>query len=301
MSAHRERDLPGFWQCLGNLLFGVFFDLRAPLLPEDAASDWDRARRTRKVAASWFRWPSVAVVAVLIGFIVWGQPALAPLLAFVWVTLTNRLVWSNGARPMMWKAPEVSRLGFSALALAVAAPLVFTATALLGVTEVGVIIGRIAGAAAALFVLIDAPLTAREIRRMQAPATAETGDLEFVLGLLGMNKSDYKQGITDGSFRVWTEGTLMKAQLPPGTEKLIENRRAIEKTLATRHLSWEVALVDIASRLLVLEPLTEETAAKRAASEATGGLFETAFAASEGVEVEDLGIVWDDEPPLPRL
>lgn len=301
MSAHRDRDLPGFGQVVGNALFGVFFDFRAPLLPDDAVSDWDKARRTRKVAASWFRWLSLATVAGLVGKVVWDKPALAVLLIFVWVALTNRLVWSNGARPMTWKAPEFTRLGFLALALALAAPLAYTATALLGVPDVGLVIGRIAAAGAALFVLIDAPLTAREIRRLQVPAAQETGDLEFILGLLGMNKSDYKQGITDGSFRVWTEGPLMKAQLPPGTEKLIENRQAIEKTLATRHLPWEVALINIAERLLVLEPLTEETAAKRAASEASGGLFETAFTASEGVEVEDLGIVWDEEPPLPRL
>ena len=112
-----------------------------------------------------------------------------------------------------------------------------------------------------------------------------------------MPPAQFHKSVDDGTLAVGREGKAIRAQLPPGTGKLLEDRDAITARLARRRFNWELGMADAAERLLVLNPISDEETTRREALDLSKGLFDKASTVGADTPVIDLNIDWTDQSP----
>ncbi|WP_433585374.1 hypothetical protein [Microbacterium hydrocarbonoxydans] len=283
----------------GAALFGVLLDFAPRREPDPAQSDSVNARRAKTIAASGWRWLSTLFWLGVIGLAtVISGGWLAPLIPVGWLLLVNRIVWPRGsASPRAMFSREVDgevvpagRSGFLTVGLSVLPPLILMVQRLLPPPFPWLAwLPLIFASVAVLTATFGAVLTALRLIKDSAARPVNDDDLKFIAGITKMTEAQFAKG----GVQVAREGEQLQAAFPVGMDSLLEDEAAIEKRLADRHAPWEVAMVNLEKRWLILEPASEETLARRAAQDASGGLFGQAVQHNTDDEVIDLGI-WNN-------
>lgn len=282
----------------GAAFFGVLLDFAPRREPDSALPDAVNAKRARTITASGWRWLSTLFWLGVIGLAtVISGGWLAPLIPVGWLLLVNRIVWPRGsASPRAMFSREVDgevvpagRSGFLTVGLSVLPPLILMAQRLLPPPFPWLAwLPLIFASVAVLTATVGAILTALRLIKDSATKPTDT-DLKFIAGITGMTEAQFAKG----SVQVARVGEQLQAAFPVGMGGLLENQAAIEKRLADRHAPWQIAMVNLDKGWLILEPASDETLARRAAQDASGGLFGQAVQHNTDDEVIDLGI-WNN-------
>lgn len=282
----------------GAALFGALLDFAPRRDTDELLSDAVNAKRLRTIKASGWRWVSTLFWLGVIGLATFVSGGwLAPLIALGWLLLVNRIAWAKGystprAALTRTDGDEVlpaGRTAFLALGLSVLAPLTLMMHRLLlppfpWLAWLPLIFATVA----ILVATVGAVATGIRLIKEGAAKPADDADLKFIAGITKMTEAQFAKG----GVQVARVGVQLQAAFPVGMDGLLEDEPAIEKRLADRHAPWEIATINLENRWLILEPASLETVARRAAQDASGGLFGTAVQHSDD-EVIDLGI-WNN-------
>lgn len=289
---------------IGGMIFNALpaIGVLADFFPHsEPRSEHEQRRWERKVQASAGRWVSLVVTALIaLGLAFGTHGALAMLVVVVvWLPLVNRLVWQNGNNPSPAAAVAATRLGFLMLASASLATLAWVLSLLFPWPFFSTV-AMVATSVATLLALADALLTARGVIAAQVPPAPDMepfGDIQAIFGISDLALSKY---IENGSLEASIDAVgRLNARIPVGPDALLEDRKALDERVAAKRPQWMVAFADPANDELILEPVDDETRARRDAVSRSGGLFaEQLGTGLDDLEVIDLGIA---EAPLPRL
>ena len=241
---------------------------------------------------------SVLLALIIAGIVLGTKGAMAPLIVLVWLALVNRMVVSTGHIPSPAGAVAASRLGWLMLASAVAATAASVLNLLLPL-PVFPGIATVAAGIAGVLALADAWLTARAMRAAQVPEAPDMTPFTLIQGVFGITDLALSKYIENGSLTAVFQGEMLHARIPVGPDALLEDRAALDARVALKASAWMVAFADPATDELILEPVDDETRARRDAALRSGGLFAEALGGGlDDLETIDLGL---SEPELPRL
>lgn len=298
------------------LLFGPFYDLRLRRKANEAdLSPLHASTRRNLEGATGARWASAIIyIAILILLAVFGgwvavwaasffttaaaQPSewlFAPLIPVAWAVYVRRAAWWRG-QPTLRRM--LSPGAWVVTGLSLMPPTVFLFEALFEPLD-GELRGWLVHGSGWLAVAIGFISALSVAERLKRPtgAVADLTDAELVMEALDMPPTQFQKALADGSMAVGREGTSIRAKLPPGTGKLLEDRDAIAARLAKRKFEWEVGLPDPVERVFVLLPLSKEERARREALDISKGLFNTASTAGADAPAIELNIDWDNQSP----
>lgn len=279
------------------LLFGAVLDIRLRREASEAGLNPTHASiRRRLEGATWARWVSAVVVVTALFLTAWRSDwLLAPLIPLAWAILARRAAWWRGQptlRRMLSPGAWVV-MGLSLIPLTV---VLFEALFEPLDSELRGWLTHGAGWAATLVAFISALAVAERLKR-PVQAVADLSDAELVMEALDMSPTLFQKAVADGSMAVGREGASIRAQLPPGSGKLLDDRDAIAARLAKRNFAWELGPTDPAGRVLALIPLSDEERDRREALDLSRGLFDTANTAGADAPAIQLDIDWDNQSP----
>lgn len=302
------------------LLFGPFLDLRNRRSASEADLNVTHAGvRRRMEGATWARWISaVASCVVLVLLAAFGahisaffgvmfdltlRPEawlFAPLIPVAWAVLTRRAAWWKGQ-------PTLSRMlspgAWFVAALSLIPPTVIVYELLFEPFD-SELRGWLVYGSAWLAVIVGffSALSVAHTLKSPRQTVVDGSDAQLIVGITGMSEAQYAKGILSDkvtgkpTFVVGREGDQLRAVLPVGLDKLLEDRAGIEQRLAVRAPDWEVGSINLTERSLALVPVSDETTMQREARAASGGFTGTAINRESRVVV-DSGIAWDSPAP----
>ena len=301
MTTQHDAGIPVGRIVVGLLPFiGVLGDFAPHPDPTRPVTDFAQRAYESRASASWSRWVGLALTVLLLGLAATTNPLLAPLAVICWLLLVNRLAWRVGADPSPRAALAHSHLVWWTLSLSLAAvfaslaDLVFPAPWWAGTATVTAVL-------AMLLALGGAFPTAKAVIASQVPEAPDMTPYSIVQGIFGIPDSTLAKFMEQGALEARFEGGLLVAKIPVGPDALLEDRARLDERVALKAHDWQVASVDAATDVLVLEPVDDATLAQRDAAQRSGGLF----AEHIGGGLDDLPVIDLTEglgdQPLPRL
>lgn len=281
------------------LVAGPLLDvrLRRDASDSEIGSVHAAARRSMERANS-ARWVSAIFCIAIIALVIWHNGwALAPLIPLAWAILARRAAWWRG-QPTLRRM--LSPGAWVVMGLSLIPVTVFLFEALFEPLD-GELHGWLthgAGWAAVVVAFISALAVAERLKRPAQAVVIDVSDAQLIAGITGMTEAQYAKSVLPDkltgkpTFVVGRYGDQLRAVLPVGLDRLLEDDAGIEQRLAARAPDWEIGVINLKARSLALVPVSDETTAQREARAASGGFTGTAINRESRVVV-DSGIAWD--------
>lgn len=286
----KRRPRGGFWFALINAVVGVILDAPGVRLLDDA---FEGLKRTR----GW-RWLSVLWTNALVGALVFNPTVLGPAFALlsaalVTFTLVNRLsvgraLATAAPLPWLWNRVEESLTFFGAssfwkLTLAAGTAALSAATFALLVPAVSGAFATIAMVAAAASVGLAGWDAVRTVLDFQAVTKAEEQDevfLEDIAAALGITETALVKGAESGTLKYRTDRDGSRTVIVPlvGRKALAQGEAVFRDQLAQHAREWELVPDSVTESTFKVRGVGEQELLRRAASKASGGLFDAPLA-----------------------
>lgn len=286
----RKRPRGGFWTAVINAVFGVILDAPGIRLLDDA---WDGLKRTRD-----FRWVAVFWTNALIGRWAFDASGLGPAFAllsaaFITFTFVNRLsvgrpLATAAPLPWLWNRAEETLTFFGAssfwkltLAGTTAALSAVTFSALVpAVSGVFATVAMVAAAAAVGLAGWDA---VRTVLDFQAVTKAEEQDevfLEDIAASLSITETALVKGAESGTLKYRTDRDGVRTVIVPlvGRKALAQGEAVFRDQIAQHAREWELVPDSVTESTFKVREVGDQELLRRAASKASGGLFDTPLA-----------------------
>lgn len=286
----RKRPRGGLWTAVINAVFGVILDAPGIRLLDDT---FDGLKRTRD-----FRWVSVFWTNALIGSWVFNPTVLGPPFALfsaalVTFTLVNRLsvgrpLASAAPLPWLWNRVEETLTFFGAssfwkLTLASATAALSAVTFAVLVPAVSGVFATIAMVAAAAAVGLAGWDAVRAVLDFQTVTKAEEQDevfLEDIAASLSITETALVKGAESGTLRYRTDRDGVRTVIVPlvGRKALAQGEAVFRAQLAQHAREWELVPESVTESTFKVREVGDQELVRRAASKASGGLFDTPLA-----------------------
>lgn len=286
----RKRPRGGFLTAVINAVFGVILDAPGIRLLDDT---FEGLKRTRD-----FRWVSVVWTNALIGSLVFNPTVLGPAFALlsaalVTFTLVNRLsvgrpLASAAPLPWLWNRVEETLTFFGAssfwkLTLASGTAALSAVTFAVLVPAVSSVFATIAMVAAAAAVGLAGWDAVRTVLDFQAVTKSEEQDevfLEDIAAALSITETALVKGAESGTLRYRTDRDGVRTVIVPlvGRKALAQREAAFRDQIAQHAREWELVPESVTESTFKVREVGDQELLRRAASKASGGLFDTPLA-----------------------
>lgn len=283
----RKRPRGGFWTAVINAVFGVILDAPGIRALDDVL---EGLKRTRD-----FRWVSVFWTNALIGSWVFNATVLGPAFALlsaalITFTLVNRLcvgrpLATAAPLPWLWNRAEETLSFFGAssfwkLTLASGTAALSAAAFALLVPAVSGAFATVAMVAAAAAVGLAGWDAVRTVLDFQAVTKAEEQDevfLEDIAASLSITETALVKGSESGTLRYRTDRDGVRTVIVPlvGRKALAQGEAVFRDQIAQHAREWELVPDSVTESTFKVREVGEQELLRRAASKASGGLFDT--------------------------